>query len=183
VDHFYIEIPGFFHAPGLYAEAVRQADDGAHFVEIGAWLGQSTAFLAVEIINSGKKIKLDVVDTWPDQMDAPMLKQWVAKYGSARPHFERNIKPVRDAITVYQMPSVEAAKLYQDQSLDFVYIDGDHELESVRADLEAWAPKVKQGGVLAGDDFAEYAVAKAVFERYPDPATITEGGISWMVVL
>ena len=35
-----------------------------HFVEVGSWKGRSAAFMAVEIINSGKNIKFDCVDTW-----------------------------------------------------------------------------------------------------------------------
>ena len=64
MNHFYKTIPGYFDYEDVYAEVVSSAADGFHFVEIGAWYGQSTSYLAVEIINSGKNIKFDVVDTW-----------------------------------------------------------------------------------------------------------------------
>ena len=38
--------------------------------------------------------------------------------------------------------SVNAAKLFEDGSLDFVYIDADHSYQSMWDDLEAWGPKV-----------------------------------------
>lgn len=37
--------------------------------------------------------------------------------------------------------------------LDFVYIDGNHSGTAVREDIEAWAPKVVSGGIIAGHDF------------------------------
>jgi hypothetical protein len=40
-----------------------------------------------------------------------------------------------------------------DQSLDFIYIDGDHTLRGIAIDLINAYPKLKPGGYLAGDDF------------------------------
>lgn len=54
---------------------------------------------------------------------------------------------------IIQEYSVEAAALFEDGSLDFVYIDANHGYEPVLADLNAWYPKVKSGGIVAGDDF------------------------------
>ncbi len=49
--------------------------------------------------------------------------------------------------------SVEAAKRFDDRSLDFVYIDANHDLANVIKDLVAWAPKVRKGGIISGHDF------------------------------
>jgi predicted O-methyltransferase YrrM len=40
-----------------------------------------------------------------------------------------------------------------DESLDFVYIDGDHTLRGVTIDLVSWHEKVRHGGWIGGDDF------------------------------
>ena len=50
--------------------------------------------------------------------------------------------------------SVKAALLFDDEYFDYVYIDGDHTLDAVTKDLEAWWPKVKAGGYLAGHDYS-----------------------------
>lgn len=50
--------------------------------------------------------------------------------------------------------SVEAAQDFADESLDFVYIDANHSEPYVTQDIEAWAPKVKKGGIVAGHDYA-----------------------------
>lgn len=49
--------------------------------------------------------------------------------------------------------SVEASQGFLDESLDFVYIDGNHEYSHVVADICAWYPKVKKSGIVAGHDF------------------------------
>jgi hypothetical protein len=66
MNHYYWQLEGWLSGPQLdtYSEMVKNAKDGAHFVEIGAWKGKSTSFMAVEIANSGKKIKFDTVDTF-----------------------------------------------------------------------------------------------------------------------
>jgi hypothetical protein len=49
--------------------------------------------------------------------------------------------------------SAPAAKLYENNSLDFIMIGGDHNYEGVKKDLIAWRPKMKDGAIMAGDDY------------------------------
>ena len=53
-----------------------------------------------------------------------------------------------------------------DKSIDFVYIDADHEYESVRKDIAAWHPKIRRGGIISGHDYSSSGVYKAVNERF-----------------
>jgi methyltransferase family protein len=50
----------------------------------------------------------------------------------------------------------EAAKWIADGSLDFVFLDGNHQYESVKQDIADWAPKVRKGGVISGHDYYEF---------------------------
>jgi predicted O-methyltransferase YrrM len=72
------------------------------------------------------------------------------------------MKPVEKFYTPHRMTSIDAARLYQDQSLDLVFIDADHSFDAVCKDIEIWLPKVKPGGILAGDDFGSPDVTRAV---------------------
>jgi hypothetical protein len=56
--------------------------------------------------------------------------------------------------------SVDKAKDFYDNSLDFVYIDARHDYEGVKEDLEAWWPKLKIGGLFAGHDFVKDGIVK-----------------------
>ena len=49
--------------------------------------------------------------------------------------------------------SIEAAKDFKDESLDFVYIDGNHDLLNVVLDITLWSPKVRKGGIIGGHDY------------------------------
>ena len=49
----------------------------------------------------------------------------------------------------------EAASLFENGSLDFVFLDADHSFESVWQDLRVWYPKIRIGGILAGHDFLD----------------------------
>ena len=49
--------------------------------------------------------------------------------------------------------SVAASQQFAEQSLDFVYIDADHSYESCLADITAWHPKIRDGGILSGHDY------------------------------
>jgi hypothetical protein len=53
-----------------------------------------------------------------------------------------------------KMTSMEAVAKVLDESLDFVYIDGNHSEPYVSQDIEAWTTKVRKGGIVAGDDYA-----------------------------
>ena len=40
-----------------------------------------------------------------------------------------------------------------DESFDFIYVDARYDYPGVKEDLETWWPKLKQGGIMAGDDY------------------------------
>lgn len=180
MQHFYHNIHGWFNFQPLYQETIDNATHGQNFVEVGAWKGKSSAFMAVEIINSNKNIEFDIIDTWegsqdetghmedPDVVDNTLFETFCS-----------NLSPVQDYINVIRSDSVEAANIYEDESVDFVLLDGGHSYEQVKADITAWLPKVKKGGILAGDDYGHVdkrhlpksGLAKAVDELLPDANT------------
>jgi len=168
MEHFYKDIEGWFSFKNLYDRAINKANKNAHFVEVGAWLGCSTSYMAVEIINSGKNIKFDVVDTWKGSEEA-IFENAFKKYGiTPYGQFIKNMYSVIHIINPIVMSSVEAARRYEDESLDFVYIDADHSYNAIKADIAAWLPKVKQGGILGGHDYSKLfpGVVKAVREKF-----------------
>lgn len=56
-------------------------------------------------------------------------------------------------VTIIRDDSVHAAESIPDGFLDCVFIDANHSYEAVRADMIAWFPKVKVGGIFAGHDY------------------------------
>lgn len=184
MEHFYKSIKGWFDYEAVFSQMVNEFDHGSHFVEIGAFYGQSTAYMAVEIANSNKNIKFDVVDTWrgsPEHQKDGWDYQEAMVNDTAFDIFTQNLKPAVGFYNPIKMNSVDAAKLYEDYSLDFVFIDAAHDYISVRNDIDAWLPKVKIGGYLCGHDYNANnhdGVWQAVTEKFKDNFEVI--GVSWI---
>jgi len=169
MEHFYHNIQGWFIYQEIYDIAVQTAKDRDHFVEVGSWRGRSTAYMAVNILNSGKQIQFDAIDTWRGSLDEEVHQQDPSVVNDTLYNeFLTNIEPVKHLVNPIRMTSMEAVELYADNSLDFVLIDGSHAYEDVHADITRWMAKLKPGALIAGDDYEWPGVKQAVNELLPD---------------
>ena len=160
------KIPGWFKFGRIYEAAIAAADGGAVFVEVGSWKGRSAYFMASRIRDSGKQIRFYCVDHWLGSDEDEHARDPAVIAGRLYETFLRNVAPVREFLTPLRMTSLDAARLFPDGSCDLVMIDASHDYESVRADIAAWWPKIKRGGVLAGDDYCWPGVERAVQEAF-----------------
>ena len=178
MEHYWQNIHGWDDGiPPVYQNMVQQAEDGSHFVEVGAWKGRSSAFMAVEIINSGKNIRFDCVDTWQgDPNEQGHMEDEHVREGKLYEHFLDNMKPVEGHYNPVRLSSLDAAAQYQDGTLDFVFIDAAHDYVNVTADIAAWLPKVREGGILGGHDYNHPPVKNAVHDSLKD---VTESYGCW----
>ena len=157
MNHYYKSVTSenWFDYQKFYSSAVMEFGHGSHFIEVGSWKGQSSCYMAVEIINSNKNIRFDCVDTW--KIDTDQSEFWksisVDTGIDLYDIFLQNIEPVKNYINIVRELSRIAADRYSDNSIDFVFIDAAHDYESVTNDLIAWYPKIKIGGMLAGHDY------------------------------
>jgi hypothetical protein len=186
MEHFYnsLQKKTFFNYANVYDYIIGKYDT-AKFVEIGVWRGQSVCYAAVEIINKNKNITIDAIDTWEGspQENLHLVDPFEEK--NLYDVFLKNIEPVKHIITPVKMDSVQASSRYEDRSLDFVFIDGSHLYEAVKADIEAWLPKVKLGGFIGGHDYGNNeilnGVKQAVDEFFGKDITIyNPGWSSWL---
>lgn len=155
MEHFYKNIRGWCTFQKLYSDMVANGESGDIFVELGAFNGQSAAYMAVEIINSKKDIKFYCIDTW-------------LSHDNTLDMFLQHTRPVKDYIIPIKGSSLIEVDQFKDNSLKFVFIDSSHEYDDVKNELEKWYPKIKAGGVLAGHDYHHQGlwagVGKAVDE-------------------
>ena len=114
------------------------------FVELGSWKGKSSSYMAVEIANSGKKIKFDCVDTWEDWSGDGFIYTAMERFD--------NMKSLYTHIDKLHMRGDEASKMFPDEHFDLVYIDVSHWYDDVINDINTWLPKIKHGGYLTGHD-------------------------------
>ena len=134
-----------------YAEAVGMTP-GGKVLEVGTWLGRSLSAIMPTAIKHNTDVT--VVDTWQGSIGAQTKKAIDAglKPFSA---FKANMEFLGfwGKFSYHTMPSVAAAKHYTDGFFDLVFIDANHDYEAVKADILAWMPKVKPGGLLLGHDY------------------------------
>lgn len=164
----------WFNYPELYKKMVKRFSSGSKFLEVGSWKGMSSAYMAVEIANSQKDIEFYCVDTWEGSIEH---EQYGIDTSSLYDTFLDNMEPVRKYYKSIRARSLQAVKQFEDNSLDFIFIDASHEYQDVKEDIIAWLPKVKQGGVIAGHDYLNVdfpGVEKAVHEVLGDKITTEE---------
>lgn len=170
MEHFYKKIQGWSSFVPWYKEAVQAAPPNkpSIFVELGTWKGKSAAYMAVEIANSRKPIRFYTVDTFQGSDEPAHHADPVIQQGRLEEVARKNLAPVAKYVTVVKRDSAEFASEFGDESVDFVFIDAGHTYELVTADIDAWWPKLKPGGIMAGDDFTWDGVHKAVYEAFSE---------------
>jgi hypothetical protein len=120
--------------------------------------------------------KLYAVDHWAPILGVPESDDDYGQIGmegrdgaDAFRRFTINTRMFRNRLEVLRGDSVEMAKHVKDLSLDFVFIDADHRYVAALADIRAWAPKVREGGLVCGHDYNHRdfpGVKKAVVECF-----------------
>ena len=141
-------VPGWFHHGPTILALVEQHRPTV-CVELGTWLGASAIPVARAIQRWGGTVTC--VDTWAGDLSGhPHVPQppWMLVACA------RNIVEAGVGASVRLIPATtQAAAGTWCQPIDYLYIDAAHDYDAVRADLRAWAPKVRPGGVIAGDDY------------------------------
>lgn len=160
----YKQIQGWFNFTDVYSRFVNETPEGGIIVECGAWMGRSSAYLCD--VAKTKNINVYIVDTWKGSINELDTFHKLAKTEDIFKIFTENMEGRE--YTPIVADSLEACKYFEDNSLDVVFIDMDHAYESVIQDIDAWLPKVKPGGYLAGHDYNRNwpGVVKAVNERF-----------------
>lgn len=148
-------------APAEYASLVLQGFTRQHLAELfaasgyctGAEIGVADGRYSLVLCQAIPGLSLLCVDPWAKYPGNPR--------GGPQEQHDQNFALAQTRLTPYDVTfaralSVTAARNISDGSLDFVYIDGNHERAYVAADLEAWSPKVRTGGIVAGHDFYHF---------------------------
>lgn len=135
---------------------------GALCVEVGSWLGRSTIAMALGL----KQPKnLVCVDTWKG---SPEMPAECFKMGEpAEILFQRNLLKLAGFVPrMIISDSTENAGQFEDETIDFWFLDANHDYDHVKADILAWLPKMKKGGIMAGHDWFHEPIKRALFEIF-----------------
>ncbi len=153
----------------------KAAETADVFVEVGSWAGRSSdAVLSGNLKNPNGKVYC--VDTWKGSKEVYDMTNPMAKERDMLEVFKKNVGHYSN-LNIIVKPSVEAAKDFEDGSIDICWIDAGHTYEEVLNDIDAWLPKVKKGGILAGHDYIKdvwMGVVQAVDERFGKPDEVVD---------
>jgi len=121
--------------------------------KVGVEIGVARGFYSKWLLHGIPELKLYLVDPWlsydeyvehHDQEGQKILDDCLKK--TQERLAGRNVEFIRKT-------SMEAVKDFEDEGLDFVFIDGNHSFEYVVEDIAQWSKKVKKGGIIAGHDY------------------------------
>lgn len=110
--------------------------------------------------------KLYLVDLWqhqPNYKDSANVSN--QRHELAYQKTINNIKPWKDKVVILKGYSTTMCNSIPNDSLDFVYIDARHDYKGCKDDINAYWPKVKTGGVMAGHDYLNCDDTQKVFRR------------------
>jgi predicted O-methyltransferase YrrM len=141
------EVPGWFHHGEQILRLLEQYRPKV-VVELGTWMGASAIAMARSVRRWGGTVTC--VDTWAghsaygDEVGAPLMILPCARY----------MVQAGVGASLRLIPSTTVAAAAQWHGpIDFLYVDADHSYRGVLADLRAWIPHVRTGGLIVGDDY------------------------------
>lgn len=145
---------------------------GTRGAEIGVWEGSSSVKFAAKGLE-----KLYLVDPWAvsgydetrQSADHTHNHQdWLIRYskltgGTDEESFTKYYNEVYDRVVklfenkpeveIRRQTSTEFFNTFEDEKLDWIYIDGDHSYSAVKRDLNGALKVLKKGGMILGDDY------------------------------
>lgn len=126
---------------------------------IGVELGVAAGDFSERILKRSKVRYLYSIDMWAGDRGHDILQY---REAIARLH------PYRDRNTLFRMRFDEALPLFDDGSLDFIYVDGyAHDGELNGQTFREWYPKLRPGGIIAGDDYhADWPLVMTAVDRF-----------------
>jgi predicted O-methyltransferase YrrM len=152
-------------------------------IEIGSFAGASA-----EIFLKSNAFKtLYCIDPWEKNFD-PNDMSTSNGLETAERKFDEKFKDNKIIVKV-KMKSVDALNMFENDSIDFIYIDGNHQYDFVKQDIENYFSKIKPGGIIAGHDYDVHqriphikGVKIAVDEFFKQPPLNVYSDNSWVYI-
>jgi hypothetical protein len=142
---------------GAYLEELAKKYGWTRGAELGVWYGK-TFFRFLENVPG---LTMIGVDNWSRVTPPPT--HHIDQHAN-RDYVISEAEKYHGRAIIMEMDMSKASALIDDESLDFIFIDGDHTYESAKRDILLWMPKVKKTGWITGHDYLYPSVKVAVDE-------------------
>lgn len=119
----------------------------------GAEIGVYKGYFTRKFAKAG--LKMYGVDLWKPYKDFD--RETDNRVARQEELYERatNLLSRYPNVTLIRKKSMDAVKDFEDESLDFVYIDANHRLKFALEDIYEWSKKVRKGGCVSGHDYVD----------------------------
>lgn len=141
------------------------ADLSKLFAELGftkgVEIGTDQGLFAEVLCQDNPKLHLYCVDPWTSSS----YVKGESGVDEEQEYFDNRYLETKQRLSPYnatliRKTSLEALADFPDGSLDFVYIDGNHDFLNTTQDIHFWKKKIRPGGILSGHDYAFYSYKK-----------------------
>ena len=125
----------------------------SHIVELGSFLGKSANLFAFILHQSN--VKIHCIDKWAISSTDLFKADSDLLYAI---HFDQFLKWTywfKENLNIIRWNSWKAAKFFDDNSVDIVFVDAGHDYDNVTKDIINWLPKIRKGGVMVGHDYCD----------------------------
>jgi predicted O-methyltransferase YrrM len=163
----YYDIPGWFNGHEEYDKAVDYCPTNGKILEIGCFYGRSTHYMCTNIVDTWRTdIKVYALDTFRGSSEHGFIRSAIGEDGTFKKYTEANLQ---DFIKMKFLELIESRSddpetinRFEDEFFDVIIVDGAHEYEAVREDIENWWPKLKKSGIMLFDDMYMESVSQGV---------------------
>lgn len=121
--------------------------------KVGAEIGVSTGRYSKVLCRNIPDLKLYCIDPW-----VAYGGYIEANNDKGQEMLDSNLNIAKERLAPFNCEfikkySMDVVKDFKDESLDFVFIDGNHSFEYAVNDIAEWSKKVRIGGIVSGHDF------------------------------
>lgn len=146
--------------------------------KVGAEIGVAQGYFSKTLCLSCPNIKLYSIDAWMIWEGAThgetqeIMNNLYARAVKRLVGFPNN--------QIIRAESMNAVKLFKDESLDFVYIDAAHDYKAVSDDIREWSRKVRKGGIICGDDYQKPSDMKGLGDFFDSNYGVKKAVDDWV---
>ena len=138
-------------------------------IEIGTCRGESTAYFLDKCPNVELLTTIDPYKGYQD-WNGEITQETVDRFMEVA---QKNLERFGERVVMLREESVNAADKFEDESVDFIFVDGDHSYDATLADCIRYYPKLKKGGIFCGHDYQTIEGVRTAVDEYRAKYKIT----------
>ena len=127
----------------------------------GAEIGVDRGAFSEILCKSNPRLHLSSIDPWSiDAFEEPSNRTKAMKIQLENHYQDAKNRLAKYNCQVIRKKSMDAVQDFENNSLDFVYIDSNHNFVEVANDIYRWEKKVKPGGIVSGHDYEHFPLSQ-----------------------